>query len=90
MTYLINCLKFVQSKPLLRGMIFYSVSYPIASLIQQTFEKEEYSVRRTVKFGLYGSLFVAPTLFGWMKLSCLMWPQNTVKFALIKVSLCRV
>ncbi|XP_065202249.1 PXMP2/4 family protein 4-like [Planococcus citri] len=85
MTYAIKLFRNLKSKPLLRGMVIYSVTWPCSSLIQQSFDKEaKYSWSRALKFSLYGSLFVAPSLYGWMRFSCLIWPQNTLKYALIK------
>lgn len=76
---------YLQKKPLVRGIVTYVITWPVGSLIQQTLEAEEYSLIRTVKFGLYGGLYVAPTLYGWMKLSCIVFPKPTLLHSAIKV-----
>lgn len=80
-----NLKKMVQSKPMIRGMITYSITWPIGNLIQQTFELEKYNLAQTLKFGLYGSLYVAPTIHKWMQFSCYLWPKNTIEHTILKV-----
>ena len=75
----------LRTHPLSRGMLTYSVTWSVGSLIQQTFDSKEYNLPRAFKFGLYGSLYVAPTLYGWMKLSCLVWPKPVFLHSLTKV-----
>ncbi|CAH0406488.1 unnamed protein product [Chilo suppressalis] len=73
--------------PLLRGMASYSVIWPISSLIQQSFEGKNidtYDWWRSARYGLYGSCYVAPTLYSWLTVANVMWPGNTVKVGLIK------
>lgn len=41
---------------------------------------------RCARFSLYGGLFVAPTLYSWVKLSSAMWPQTSIKTALAKAA----
>lgn len=40
---------------------------------------------RMLRFSIFGSLYVAPTLYGWVKLSTAMWPQMTLRVGLKKV-----
>lgn len=75
----------VQRRPLVKGMLVYSITWPIGSFMQQKVEAKELSVRRMVKFSLYGSLYVAPGLYGWMKLSCFIWPKPTFFSTVTKV-----
>ncbi|XP_016947985.1 uncharacterized protein LOC108023224 isoform X1 [Drosophila biarmipes] len=56
--------------PIMRGMISYSLIWPTGSLIQQTVEGRRwgtYDWWRVLRFSMYGGLFVAPTLYGWVK-----------------------
>lgn len=76
----------LRTHALVRGMMTYSVTWPVGSLIQQTFDSKEYDLSRAAKFGLFGSLYVAPTLYGWMKLSCVIWPKPIIVHSIIKVS----
>ncbi|KAJ0180535.1 hypothetical protein K1T71_003939 [Dendrolimus kikuchii] len=73
--------------PLLRGMASYSIIWPISSLIQQTFEGrniDNYDWWRCGRFGLYGSCYVAPTLYCWLTTANILWPGNTLRAGLIK------
>ena len=77
--------KLIRTHPLPRGMLTYSVTWSVGSLIQQTFDTKEYNLPRALKFGLFGSCYVAPTLFGWMKLSCMLWPKPVLIHSMTKV-----
>ncbi|XP_045491679.1 mpv17-like protein [Colias croceus] len=75
--------------PLTRGMASYGVIWPISSFIQQTFEGKSFNDNsydwwRCARFGLYGSCYVAPTLYSWLTIASIIWPANTLKAALIK------
>ncbi|CAK1552039.1 unnamed protein product [Leptosia nina] len=75
--------------PLLRGMASYGVIWPVSSFIQQTFEgrnfeDNSYDWLRCARFGLYGSCYVAPTLYTWLTIASTVWPATTLKSALIK------
>ncbi|CAG9783749.1 unnamed protein product [Diatraea saccharalis] len=73
--------------PLLRGMASYAIIWPISSLIQQSFEGKNidtYDWWRCARYGLYGSCYVAPTLYSWLTVANVMWPGNTIKAGLIK------
>ncbi|XP_050667128.1 mpv17-like protein [Leptidea sinapis] len=75
--------------PLFRGMASYGIIWPISSFIQQTFEGKNfkdntYDWWRCARFGLYGSCYVAPTLYSWLTVANVMWPGNSIKSALIK------
>ncbi|XP_034840485.1 mpv17-like protein 2 [Maniola hyperantus] len=76
--------------PLLRGMGSYSIIWPISSFIQQTFEgksfesENRYDWWRCARYGLYGSCYVAPTIYTWFTIASVVWPGTTFKVALIK------
>lgn len=38
------------------------------------------------RYCLYGSLFTAPTLYLWIRISTKIWPQTNIKVGLTKVS----
>lgn len=44
----------------------------------------DYDWWRTLRFSLYGGLFVAPTLYSWFKVSSAMWPQTSLQTAVFK------
>ncbi|KAH8315155.1 hypothetical protein KR059_012117, partial [Drosophila kikkawai] len=41
---------------------------------------------RVLRFSMYGGLFVAPTLYGWVKVSSAMWPQTSLRTGIIKAA----
>uniref|UniRef100_A0A1I8PYF2 Mpv17-like protein n=2 Tax=Stomoxys calcitrans TaxID=35570 RepID=A0A1I8PYF2_STOCA len=88
-TLLQNFKVLITKYPITRGMISYSLIWPVSSLVQQTFEGKtwgNYDWWRCLRFSLYGGLFVAPTLYGWIKVSSAMWPQTSIRTALAKAA----
>ncbi|XP_053618390.1 mpv17-like protein [Plodia interpunctella] len=82
-----RCVVIFKKYPLIRGMLSYAVIWPTSSLIQQTFEGkniETYDWKRCARYGLYGSCYVAPTLYSWLTVANFMWPGNTLRVGLIK------
>lgn len=72
--------------PITRGMATYVVTWPIASIIQQSMAgKTDYDWKEVAKFGMYGALWVAPTLYAWVRLTGILWPAMTLKTAIYKV-----
>uniref|UniRef100_A0A6M2DEX2 Uncharacterized protein n=1 Tax=Xenopsylla cheopis TaxID=163159 RepID=A0A6M2DEX2_XENCH len=73
--------------PIMKGMASYALIWPVSSIIHQTMEGktfETYDWNRCLRFCLYGSLFTAPTLYGWVKLSSSIWPHSNLRTAVIK------
>jgi protein Mpv17 len=64
---------------MLKGMAVYSVIWPTSSVVQQMINKEDLDWRKSLRFFLFGTFFVAPTLYGWIKLSTGMWPLMNLK-----------
>ncbi|XP_075155393.1 mpv17-like protein [Haematobia irritans] len=80
---------FTTTHPLVRGSITYAVLWPTSSLIQQTMEGKNfrtYDYMRALRFGIFGSLYVAPTLYAWVRLSSAMWPQMSLRVGLVKAA----
>lgn len=80
---------FSRKHPIVRGMVAYSLLWPGSNLCQQTFTGkrwDNYDWRAVARFGLYGCFFVAPTFYGWIRLSSIIWPQSTLKSAITKVN----
>lgn len=48
---------------------------------------DTYDWQKCLQFSLYGSLYVAPTLYGWVKLTSHIWPVTNVRTALMKTLL---
>jgi hypothetical protein len=86
-TYLAKLNDFTKRYPLSRGMIAYSLTWPISNLCQQSIRgSKEWDFAEALRFCLYGSCFVAPTLHGWLRLAANMWPQLNFRSAIAKVS----
>ncbi|XP_053670087.1 mpv17-like protein [Anopheles nili] len=76
--------------PLLRGMMTYTVLWPTANLVQQRLEGkhfDSFDYKQCVHYGLYGAFYVAPTLYGWVRISSIMWPSMNLKTALFKAAI---
>ncbi|XP_037942579.1 protein sym1-like isoform X1 [Teleopsis dalmanni] len=90
MSQLLQNMKVLLGKyPVVRGMISYSLIWPTSSVIQQTIEGKrwgEYDWWRVLRFSLYGGLFVAPTLYSWIKVSSAMWPESTIMAGVCKAA----
>lgn len=80
----------IKKYPIVRGMVSYALIWPSSSIIQQTFIQEKtwdtFDWSQVAKYSLYGGLFTAPTLYGWIRISSFLWPQATFKAAVTKVS----
>ncbi|XP_050526415.1 mpv17-like protein [Daktulosphaira vitifoliae] len=66
---------------LVRGLAIYSITWPASSVIQQALDptwNKEIDIKRAIKFSLYGALYVAPTLYAWMRFASFIWPTHTV------------
>lgn len=66
---------------LVRGVVIYSVTWPVSSLIQQALESsgdKTIDLQRAAKFSMYGGLYVAPTLYAWMRFASYVWPSMTI------------
>ncbi|XP_017872024.1 PREDICTED: mpv17-like protein isoform X1 [Drosophila arizonae] len=75
--------------PMAKGMMTYALLWPTGSLIQQTIEGRNfktYDWARALRFSLFGSLYVAPTLYGWVRLTSAMWPQTNLRIGLLKAA----
>lgn len=75
---------FFRQHPMVKGMAVYSVIWPTSSVVQQLITKEDLDWRKSLRFFLFGTFFVAPTLYGWIKLTSAMWPQMSVKTGIAK------
>lgn len=71
--------------PIIRGMASYSIIWPTANLIQQRIMgKEEFDYMEAARFSLYGSFYVAPTLYCWLRSASYFWPKPDLKSAITK------
>lgn len=71
---------------MLKGMAVYSVIWPTSSVVQQVMNKEELDWKKSLRFFAFGTFFVAPTLYGWVRLSSAMWPTMSLKTGIAKAT----
>lgn len=77
-----------QQYPVIRGMVSYACIWPLGSCIQQKIAGQEHiDYKRCLRFAFYGSCFVAPTLYMWIRISSRIWPTVNFKTAIKKVEL---
>ncbi|XP_065724312.1 mpv17-like protein [Drosophila suzukii] len=77
----------VKLHPMAKGALTYAVMWPTGSLIQQALEGRklrDYDWARALRFSLFGALYVAPTLYGWVRLTSAMWPQTNLRTGIVK------
>lgn len=81
-----NQIRTILSKhPVFRGVLAYSIIWPTGSIIQQTIAGDpHYDWKRALRFCIFGSCVVAPSLYGWVRLTSAMWPQTNLKSGLTK------
>lgn len=77
---------FFRQHPMLKGMAVYSVIWPTSSVVQQLMNKEELDWKKSLRFFAFGTFFVAPTLYGWVRLSSAMWPTMSLKTGIAKAT----
>ncbi|KAG4078072.1 hypothetical protein HA402_002123 [Bradysia odoriphaga] len=80
----------VLNHPLGRGMISYSITWPTAAFIQDFMDKrniDEINWKKCIRYSLYGSLFIAPTLYCWVRIAHRIFPRVTLASAIKKAAL---
>ncbi|KAH8419797.1 hypothetical protein KR009_002689 [Drosophila setifemur] len=74
--------------PMAKGALTYAVMWPAGTLIQQTLEGKsprDFDWARALRFSMFGALYVAPTLYGWVRLTSAMWPKTNLRTGIVKV-----
>ncbi|XP_012154991.1 protein SYM1 [Ceratitis capitata] len=80
---------FASAHPLAKGVICYSVVFPTSCFLQQTIEGKDfkdYDWMRILRYGLFGSCYVAPTLYAWLRCASTMWPQTNLRVGALKAA----
>lgn len=80
----------IKKYPIVKAMLAYSVTWPCGNVIQQTMDGKRwntYDWSKCAQFALYGSLYVAPSLYGWVKLTSRIWPASNFRTAIMKTML---
>lgn len=69
---------------MLKGCAVYAVIWPSSAAIQQIINKEAFDWKKCFGFFLFGTFFVAPSLYGWVRLSSNMWSQMNLRTGITK------
>ncbi|XP_028031873.1 mpv17-like protein [Bombyx mandarina] len=84
-------LRLPRKYPLLRGMLCYAVIWPACSITQEFMEHgpnlEKLDWARATRFGVFGTFFMAPVFYGWMKYSSRFFKRNNLKTAILRAGL---
>lgn len=74
--------------PILRGMISYSVVWPIGNLMEQSLMEKRnirtYDYGKCMRVSLHGALFMGPTMFVWLRLASAMFPGRSFGVSISK------
>ncbi|KAG5671233.1 hypothetical protein PVAND_001442 [Polypedilum vanderplanki] len=86
--YLLNtALKFLRKHRIVRGMLSYSILWPVGCMLQQTFEGKsisEYDWKRILRFCIYGTFIQGPALYCWIRVANKMWPRSDIRSLIAK------
>uniref|UniRef100_A0A182JSM5 Mpv17-like protein n=1 Tax=Anopheles christyi TaxID=43041 RepID=A0A182JSM5_9DIPT len=80
--------QWIKRYPVVRGMITYSLLWPTGCLIQQKIsgkKLDELDWKKCWRFFFYGGFIVAPSLYCWIRVASIMWPNQNLKSAIAKV-----
>lgn len=74
--------------PLLRGMLSYSIIWPTCSVVQEYIEHgttiENCDWVRAARYSIFGTFFMAPVFYGWMKYISPFFKGKSLKIALTR------
>ncbi|XP_037789879.1 mpv17-like protein [Penaeus monodon] len=87
MIAIMNKLKHIIEKyPVTRGILTYSVLFPASNATQQLLDRrrEQWSGREALRFGVFGALILAPSLYCWVRLAGVIVRGSTLRHAVIK------
>lgn len=90
MTILTKVLHLKTHFPLVRGMISYAIIWPTCSIVQEYMEYgniETINWPRAARFGIFGTFFMAPVFYGWMKYTSRFFKKKDLKSAVIRALL---
>ncbi|XP_053619588.1 mpv17-like protein 2 [Plodia interpunctella] len=77
--------------PLIRGMVSYAVIWPSCSIVQEYLENgtspENADWARAARFSFFGTFFMAPVFYGWMKYSGRFFKRKDLKTAIIRAAI---
>ncbi|CAH2059346.1 unnamed protein product, partial [Iphiclides podalirius] len=77
--------------PLLRGMVSYALIWPTCSVVQEYLEHgttlADADWARAARYGVFGTFFMAPLFYNWMKYSGRFFKGRTLKTAVFRAAI---
>ncbi|XP_032523493.2 mpv17-like protein 2 [Danaus plexippus] len=74
--------------PLIRGMLSYAVIWPTCSVVQEYIENgtsiENADWERAGRFGIFGTFFMAPVFYAWMKYTSRFFRRKNLRTAVTR------
>ncbi|CAH2096966.1 unnamed protein product [Euphydryas editha] len=74
--------------PLIRGMISYAVIWPTCSIVQEYIENgttiDNADWPRACRFGIFGTFFMAPVFYSWMKYTGKFFKRKNLRTAVTR------
>ncbi|KAJ0170801.1 hypothetical protein K1T71_013573 [Dendrolimus kikuchii] len=77
--------------PLIRGMVSYAIIWPTCSITQEYIEHgttiENADWYRAARFGIFGTFFMAPVFYGWMKYTSRFFKRKNLSTAITRAAI---
>ncbi|XP_072932809.1 mpv17-like protein [Epargyreus clarus] len=77
--------------PLIRGMVSYAIIWPTCSVVQEYIEHgttiQNANWSRAARFGIFGTFFMAPVFYSWLKYSGRFFKRKTLRTAITRAVL---
>ncbi|KPJ19156.1 Mpv17-like protein [Papilio machaon] len=74
--------------PLIRGMVSYAIIWPTCSVVQEYLEHgttlENADRSRAARYGIFGTFFMAPVFYNWMKYTSRFFKSKTLSTAITR------
>lgn len=72
-------------------MVSYSIIWPSCSIVQEYIENgttiDDADFARAARFGIFGTFFMAPVFYGWMKYTSRFFKNKSLKTAMIRAAI---
>lgn len=78
---------FTRKHPISRGMGAYALLWPASNITQQLLQgRESIDWWEAFRFSLWGTGFVAPSIYAWVRISGILIPGTSLNVAILKVN----
>lgn len=89
--FLTKVLHLPEQFPLIRGMVSYAIIWPTCSVTQEYLEHgttvENADWARAARFGFFGTFFMAPVFYGWMKYTSRFFKRKNLMTAITRAAI---